>query len=145
MYLIDTDVISELRKGSRANPGVRSFFANASRDEAALFLSAITVGEVRQGIERMRYRGDRPQAVQLEQWLERLTLEFEHEILPFDETIAQVWGRLRVPNSQNPLDKQIAATALTYDLTVVTRNTSHYEPTGVRCVNPFSTDVPAAS
>jgi predicted nucleic acid-binding protein len=138
MYLIDTDVISELRKGEKADAGVRSFFANASRDDATLFLSAITIGELRQGVERIKYRGDHPQATHLEKWLERLTTDYENEILPFDELIAQVWGRLRVPNAENPLDKQIAATALIYDLTVVTRNTSHYEPTGVRCVNPFS-------
>jgi predicted nucleic acid-binding protein len=86
----------------------------------------------------MKYRGDDPQAAQLEKWLERVTMDFDTEILPFDELIAQVWGRLRVPNAENPLDKQIAATALIYDLTVVTRNIAHYEPTGVRCVNPFS-------
>jgi len=138
MYLIDTDVISELRKGEKANAGVRSFFANASRDEATLFLSAITIGELRRGVEGIRYRGDHPQATHLEQWLERLTTDFDNEILPFDELIAQVWGKLRVPDSENPLDKLIAATALIYDLTVVTGNTSHYETTGVRCVNPFS-------
>jgi len=138
MFLIDTDVISELRKGDKANAGVREFFASALRDDAPLFLSAITVGELRQGVERMRHRGDRPQATQLEEWLERLTTDFEHEILPFDASIAQVWGRLRVPNAENPLDKQIAATALIYDLTVVTRNTAHYKPTGVKCINPFS-------
>jgi toxin FitB len=74
----------------------------------------------------------------LETWLEALTTQFENQILPFDELAAQVWGKLRVPNSENPLDKQIAATALIYDLTVVTRNTSHYEPTGARCLNPFA-------
>ncbi len=138
MYLVDTDVISEARKGERANVGVRAFFRMASRDGAPLFLSAVTVGELRQGTEIIRYRGDKPQAARLERWLDRITSDYADSILPFDEDTAQVWGRLRVPHPENPLDKQIAATALIYDLTVATRNTSHYEPTGVRVVNPFT-------
>ncbi len=138
MYLVDTDVISEARKGERANAGVRTFFRMASRDGSALFLSAVTVGELRQGTEIIRYRGDKPQAARLERWLDRITSDYADSILPFDEDTAQVWGRLRVPHPENPLDKQIAATALIYDLTVATRNTGHYEPTGVRVVNPFT-------
>ncbi len=138
MYLVDTDVISEARKGERANAGVRTFFRIASRDGAPLFLSAVTVGELRQGTEIIRYRGDKPQAARLERWLDRITSDYADSILPFDEDAAQVWGRLRVPHPENPLDKQIAATALIYDLTVATRNTGHYEPTGVRVVNPFT-------
>lgn len=138
MYLDDTDVISEARKGERANAGVRTFFRMASRDGAPLFLSAVTVGELRQRTEIIRYRGDKPQAARLERWLDRITSDYADSILPFDEDAAQVWGRLRVPHPENPLDKQIAATALIYDLTVATRNTGHYEPTGVRVVNPFT-------
>jgi len=137
-YLIDTDVISEARKGPKANAGVRTFFRSASRDGAALFLSAITIGELRQGTEIIRHRGDKPQAVRLERWLDRITTDYADSILPFDEEAAQVWGRLRVPHPENPLDKQIAATALIYDLVVVTRNQGHYAPTGVQVVNPFS-------
>ena len=59
-------------------------------------------------------------------------------ILAFDQETAQIWGRLRAPHPENPLDKQIAATALIHDLTVVTRNTDHYQPTGVKIVNPFA-------
>jgi predicted nucleic acid-binding protein len=138
MYLIDTDVISEARKGERANRGVRKFFADVERDEAPIYLSAITIGELRQGVERVRHRGDEPQARLLERWLNRVTDTFEDSILSFDEETAQIWGRLRVPNPENPLDKQIAATALINDLTVVTRNTDHYLPTGARVVNPFT-------
>jgi hypothetical protein len=138
MYLIDTDVISEARKGERANRGVRKFFADVERDEAPIYLSAITIGELRQGVERLRYRGDEPQARLLERWLDRVTDTFEDSILSFDEETAQIWGRLRVPNPENPLDKQIAATALINDLTVVTRNTDHYLPTGAQVVNPFT-------
>ena len=66
-----------------------------------------------------------------------MTQSYADAILPFDEETAHVWGRLRVPNPENPLDKQIAATALIHDLTVVTRNTDHFVPTGVRLKNPF--------
>jgi predicted nucleic acid-binding protein len=67
-----------------------------------------------------------------------VTRDYADAILPFDEEIAQIWGRLRVPHAENPLDKQIAATALIYGLTVVTRNVAHYEPTGVAVRNPFT-------
>lgn len=138
MYLVDTDVISEARKGEKANSGVRSFFRNAARDDYALFLSVITIGELRQGVEIIRHRGDRAQADRLERWLGRVTHDYADAILPFDDEAAHVWGRLRVPNPENPLDKQIAATALIYDLVVATRNIAHYEPTGVRFLNPFT-------
>ena len=69
---------------------------------------------------------------------QREKAHYADAILPFDEEIAQIWGRLRVPHAENPLDKQIAATALMYSLTVVTRNVSHYEPTGVAVLNPFT-------
>jgi predicted nucleic acid-binding protein len=137
MYLIDTDVISEARKGEKANAGVRAFFRDAARGDAALYLSAITIGELRQGVEAIRWRGDEPQAARLERWLDRVSSDFGESILPFDQEAAHVWGRLRAPNVENPLDKQIAATALIHDLTVVTRNVSHYEATGVRLLNPF--------
>ena len=137
MFLVDTDVICEARKGDKGNAGVRQFFRNASRNSIALFLSAITIGELRQGVENIRHRGDSAQAARLERWLDRLTVDYADAILPFDQETAQIWGRLRAPHPENPLDKQIAATALIHDLTVVTRNTDHYQPTGVKIVNPF--------
>ena len=138
MFLVDTDVISEARKGDKANAGVREFFDNASRNNIALFLSAITIGELRQGVEIIRHRGDSAQSARLERWLDRLTVDYADAILPFDQEAAQIWGRLRAPHPEYPLDKQIAATALIHDLTVVTRNTDHYRPTGVPLVNPFT-------
>lgn len=138
MFLVDTDVISEARKGDKANAGVREFFGDASRNNIALFLSAITIGELRQGVEMIRHRGDSAQSARLERWLDRLTVDYADAILPFDQEAAQIWGRLRAPHPENPLDKQIAATALIHDLTVATRNTDHYRPTGVPLVNPFT-------
>ena len=137
MYLIDTDVISEARRGEKANAGVRSFFRKATQEGAALYLSVVTVGELRQGVEAIRCRGDGPQAARLERWLDRLSADFGQAILSFDQDAAHVWGRLRAPQAENPLDKQIAATALIHDLVVVTRNVSHYDTTGVRLFNPF--------
>jgi predicted nucleic acid-binding protein len=138
MYLVDTDVISEARKGDKANPGVKAFFERVGRDDISVYLSVITIGELRQGVEKIRHRKDMAQAQQLERWLRRVTTEYADSILSFDEDMAHVWGRLRAPNTENPLDKQIAATALINDLTVVTRNDAHYEPTGVRILNPFT-------
>lgn len=101
-------------------------------------LAAITIGELRQGVENIRHRGDLAQAARLERWLDRLTVDYADAILPFDQETAQIWGKLRAAHPENPLEKQIASTALIHDLTVVTRNTDHHEPTGVRMVNPFA-------
>ena len=137
MYLIDTNVISEARKRSKANKGVRAFFRQMIKEEASLFISVVTIGELRRGIELIRHRGDKRQANQLEKWLEKLLAEFEDFILNIDEDVAQLWGRLRVPHPENALDKQIAATALVYDLTVVSRNLKDFRKTGVRILDPF--------
>jgi predicted nucleic acid-binding protein len=138
MYLIDTDVISEARKGGKANPGVRTFFVAAARKEIPLYVSVLTLGELRQGVERIRYRGDTAQAKELERWLDKVRNDYSGNILAFEDDAADMWGRLRVPHAENPLDKQIAAVALIYDLIVVTRNVEHFEPAGVRLHNPFS-------
>lgn len=138
MYLVDTDVISEARKGERANSGVRIFFDGATAHRLPLFISAVTIGELRQAVETTRFRGAVVQARLLERWLGRITADYGDAILPVDAEIAQIWGRLRVPHPENPLDKQIAATALIYNLTIVTRNWSHYNRTGAKVLNPFN-------
>lgn len=137
MYLVDTDVISERRKAEKANAGVAAFFKRAAAQDAPIYLSAVTVGELRRGVELIRHRGDHAQAGQLERWLALVLGEYAESILSFDAEIAQVWGRLRVPHPENPLDKQIAATALIHDLTLVTRNVKHFESFGLRLLNPF--------
>jgi len=138
MYLVDTNVISEARKKSKANKGVRAFFKQVIEDESRLFISVVTVGELRRGVELIRYRGDVRQANQLEKWLDALMAEYQDHILDINQDIAQLWGRLRVPHPENALDKQIAATALIYELTVVTRNHKDFVKTGVRVLNPFT-------
>ncbi|MEX0900844.1 MAG: type II toxin-antitoxin system VapC family toxin [Gammaproteobacteria bacterium] len=135
MYLVDTNVISELYRGARGNPGVRAF-AVAHMHER-FFLSALTVGELRRGIELLRYRGNRARAESLQTWFERVLVGFRERILDVDAEIAQLWACLRVPHGENALDKLIAATALVYGLTVVTRNERHFVGTGVKVLNPF--------
>lgn len=137
MYLIDTNVVSEARKRDKANPGVARFFDKARTNEDGVYVSVVTVGEIRRGIELIRHRGDARQARQLETWLGLILKEYEEHILDFTHDEAQVWGRLRVPYPENAIDKQIAATALTHDLTLVTRNTNHFERLGIRVLNPF--------
>ncbi len=139
MYLIDTDVLSELRKGARADAGVRDFFAGVGHSESPMFVSVITIGEIRHGIARIRHRGDDGQAQLLERWLNDLLQKFEERILPFDADCAQTWGQLRVPHPENPIDKQIAATAHVHGLTMVTGNVAHFRSTGVRVLDPFRT------
>jgi len=135
MYLLDTNVISELRKGGRANPGVTAFFATLAPED--IYLSVVTIGEIRRGLENVRARGDREQAGRLETWLDKIVTDFSDRILDFDLECAQVWGKLMSPHPQHPIDKQIAAIALIYDLTVVTRNTDDFVSSGVRKLNPF--------
>lgn len=138
VYLVDTDVISEARKKSRADRGVITFFRDATVRDLPLYLAAVTIGELRRGVELVRYRRDVRQANVLERWLDGLVADYDENILPFDADTAQVWGRLRVPHPENPLDKQIAATALLYDLILVTRNVRHHVSTGVKLLNPFA-------
>ncbi|MEO8316665.1 MAG: type II toxin-antitoxin system VapC family toxin [Pseudomonadota bacterium] len=138
MYLIDTDVLSEVRKRQRANPGVRAFLDQVKQSEAQLFVSVLSIGEIRRGVVRIRHRGDDEQASLLERWLNELLANYEDHILPFDIDCAQMWGKLRVPHPENPLDKQIAATAHIHGLTVVTGNPAHFRSTSVPWLDPFS-------
>lgn len=133
MYLVDTNVISEARKGSKANLGVQKFFQTTEN----IFISAQTIGEIRRGLENIRHRGDLPQTKKLEKWLDLVVSDYADKILTFDEECAQVWGRLMSPHPEHPIDKQIAAIALIHDLAVVSRNVDDFRGTGVGIVNPF--------
>ena len=136
MYLVDTNVISESRKGIKANPGVQAFWRAVDSD--SVYLSVQTIGEIRRGVENIRNRGDSSQALILEEWLNVVVTEYADRILAFDERCAQVWGRLMSPHNQHPIDKQIAAIGLIYGMTIVTRNTDDFVGANVQLINPFS-------
>ncbi len=92
-YLIDTNVISELRKGDKADTGVKQFFIQAEQQNADLFVSVISIGELRRGVEMIRHRGDHQQADVLETWLQTVIDDYAENILELTEAEAQVWGR----------------------------------------------------
>jgi len=138
VYLVDTDVISELRKKDKADRQVSAFFKDAAARDLPLYLAAVTIGELRRGVGLIRHRRDTRQANLLERWLDALLADYSENVLSFDADAAQIWGRLRAPHPENPLDKQIAATALLYDLVLVTRNVKHFASTGVKLLDPFA-------
>jgi len=137
MYLIDGNVLGEIRKKRKANKGVLRFFESAIGNNENLYVSVITIGELRRGVELIRYRGDVPQAKQLEKWLKVILAEYQDNIFGLDEDVAQLWGKLRSPHHEHAIDKQIAATALIHGLTVVTRNEKDFTKTGSKVLNPF--------
>lgn len=122
-------------KGTRTNTGVAAFFAKLNSND--IYLAVQTIGEIRSSVENIRKQGDRLQAEQLEAWLDRVVASHAMRLLGFDLECSQVWGTLISPNPQHPIDKQIAAIALIYDLTVVTRNTADFESAGARLYNPL--------
>lgn len=134
MYLLDTNVLSELRKGQRANAGVLAWISSVA--DSDLFLSVLVTGELRQGVERVRLR-DPSQAARLERWLRSLVDDYADRLLPVDAAVADLWGRLNVPDPMPTVDGLLAATALVHDLTLVTRNVKDVKRTGVRVLNPF--------
>ena len=133
--LLDTNVLSELRKGKRCDEGVRQWFEGTVAGE--LYLSVLVLGEIRQGIERIRPR-DPVQAQALEKWLLWIATEFQDRLLPVDERVAEQWGRLGLHQPVPVLDALLAATALTHGLAMVSRDDSGFRNTGVRVINPFS-------
>jgi toxin FitB len=135
VYLLDTNVVSEARKGKKANLGVQEF--RKTVDDAELYLPVQTLGELRRGVEIVKHRGDVAQGKKLESWLALIVDDFGERILGFDEECAQVWGKLMSPNNQHPIDKQIAAIALIHGLILVTRNVDDFRGTGVELRNPF--------
>lgn len=138
MYLLDTNIISELRKAAsgRANSGVVSWAEGVSPE--LLHLSAISVLELEMGVLRIERR-DRAQGVTLRRWLEEQVLpEFHARILPVDEAVARTCAHLHTPDPPPERDALIAATALVHQMTLVTRNSKDFESTGVGLLNPFS-------
>ena len=133
-WLVDTNVLSQLRKGKRADVGVRRWFEQA-RDEE-MFTSVLVVGELRRGVESIRRR-DARSAAALEQWLLRLHETFGDRVLPIDADVADRWGALNVPDPLPTVDGLLAATALVHQLSVVTRNVRDLARSGCACLDPF--------
>ena len=133
--LLDTNILSELRKELRCDAGVRKWFEETAGEE--MFISVLVLGEIRRGIERIRLR-DPAQAQALEKWLLRIAAEFADRLLPVDEKVADQWGRLGLQQPFPFLDAFLAATALGHGLTVVSRDEEEFRNTGVKVVNPFS-------
>ena len=133
-FLLDTNILSELRKANRCDAGVRDWVEGTPAEE--LYVSVLVLGEIRQGVERIRLR-DQAQACALEKWLQSLSPEFADRILPVDERVADQWGPT--------LDAFLAATAIVHDLTVVSREEEGFRRTGVRVINPFSKPKPAGN
>lgn len=133
-WLLDTNILSELRKGARAAIEVRRWLKAHAEDEH--YTSVLVLGEIRRGIELKRRR-DPLAAANLDAWVTRLELEFDSRVLPVDAVVADRWGRLNVPDPVPVVDGLLAATALVHDLAVVTRNVKDIARTGARVVNPF--------
>ena len=135
-YLIDTNVISEVRKGDRCNASVKQWFDGINDDE--LYLSVLVLGEIRKGIERLRSR-DIVQAEALENWLTALATSFADRILPVDREVAEEWGRMGAIRPVSTVDAILAATAKVHALTLATRNVADVSDLGADVFNPFET------
>jgi hypothetical protein len=134
-FLLDTNVISEIRKGERADPAVTRWVLQT--DVASLFTSVVVLAEIRRGIELKRRR-DAMQATALDRWYTTMRAGLEDRILPVTEPIAEVWARLSVPDPLPLIDGLLAATAKVHDLVVVTRNVADIARTGVPTFDPFA-------
>lgn len=134
-FLLDTNIVSELRKGPRAKASVIQWASSVMDEEH--FISVLTLGEIRKGIELVRPR-DSAQVIALERWLREIELNFADRILPLTQNIADQWGRLAATRPLPVVDGLLAATALTHSLTFVTRNAADVRHTGVSLLNPFS-------
>lgn len=134
MYLLDTNVISEIRKKDKCDTQVANWHKDVESSE--LFLSVLVMGEIRKGVERLRKR-DPLQARHLERWLERLQIDFGDQIIGVDARIADEWGRMIATHSVPVIDCYLAASAKVHKLTLVTRNVDDVAELGVDVFNPF--------
>lgn len=133
MYILDTNVISAVRRPDRA-PQVAAWLRG--RAEQELFLSVITLGEIERGIRQQENR-DPAFANDLRSWLDRTVLLFSDRLIAFEAEDARIWGRLSAEIGHSGADLMIAASALRHGATVVTGNVNDFAPTGVRVENPF--------
>ena len=132
-YLLDTNIVSELR---RPEPDARLLAWYDTVRPADLYLSVLTIGEIRRGVEQLRRR-DPVRAARMEWWLTGLRTSYRTRILEVDATTAEEWGRINVPDPLPAVDGLLAASAIVRDWTLVTRNVSDVKRCGVRLLNPF--------
>ncbi|MET0429703.1 MAG: type II toxin-antitoxin system VapC family toxin [Microvirga sp.] len=133
-YLIDSNIISEIRKVDRASPNVAAWYASIEAND--LYLSVLVLGEIRKGLEQAR-RTSAGFASELETWLGSVSQAFGDRVLPVDQAVADQWGRLNAIRTVPVIDGMLAATAKVYGLTLVTRNVSDVEGLGVKVLNPY--------
>jgi predicted nucleic acid-binding protein len=133
-YLVDTNIISEVRKGARCDANVAQWYD--SIDDAAIYLSVLVLGEIRKGVERARTT-DPDQARALEKWLTAVLGSFAERILPIDQAVVDEWGRMGAKRPVSTVDALLAATAKVHGMTLVTRNVSHVIDLGAKVINPF--------
>ncbi len=132
--LLDTNIISEVRKSARCDPNVAAWYA--SIDDADIYLSVLVLGEIRKGVERAR-PNDPALARALEKWLDVVIRSFADRILPVDRAVADEWGRMSAKRPVSTVDALLAATAKVHGMTLATRNVSDVADLGVEFVNPF--------
>jgi predicted nucleic acid-binding protein len=133
-YLIDTSIVSEVRKGDRCDANVTAWYASIADDE--LFLSTVVLGEIRKGVELARPRDPR-KAASLERWLRDVEAAFAGRIVGIDNAVADQWGRMNAIRPIPVIDGLLAATALANGLTLVTRNDRDVAGLGAAVLNPF--------
>lgn len=136
-YLLDTNIISEVRKGERCDSRVSAWYASIADEE--LFLSSLVLGEIRKGIELARAR-DADKAMALERWLGQVEVAFGGRVFGIDNAVADRWGRMAAVRPIPVIDGLLAATAVVNDLTLVTRNDRQVSGLGAAVLNPFRTD-----
>ncbi|TVQ30840.1 MAG: type II toxin-antitoxin system VapC family toxin [Geminicoccaceae bacterium] len=134
-FLIDTNVISEVRKRERCQPGVAAWWASVPEDD--LWLSVVVLGEIRKGVEVVRRR-DPERALALERWLGQVVSGFADRILPVDAAVAEAWGRMAAVRPVPVIDALLGATAKAHGLTLVTRNAADLAGLGVDVLDPFA-------
>ncbi len=135
MFLMDTNVISEVRMGARCDAHVCDWYSRV--EEAQLFISSLSIGQIRRGIELARRRGDLPQADTLESWLETVRAQFSSRVLPVDDSVANIWGRLAATRPVPVIDGLLATTAIVHNLVLVTRNVADVDGLGATLLNLF--------